>query len=360
MYKLFTAWLIFLYGAFLFQFIADVAILPHRVMIFMKISDILWLVSTAFLLHAVMLFFNQPLIKKKTVLLLIYLLPLVSVFLLFMKNIGYVSAVETPYGKDFIANPFYVLFSWSSAIYALLAILVCFMAFLQNRDRLQKIQSLLLGLAFILPLAADIIAEILVNYFNLNLPMLITPAYMISVAVLLIAALIFNLFPKYPEFAAETIFAHLPDILLVTDLDGKINLVTDSYLKLSGLQQKDILFSPLSQAIENEKQAAEILQKVLTQGQKLQDYALPYRNKIFSVYADRITDNTSTVIGLTIIGRDATERKNNEKELQTDTVTLGKSLEEIDQVNQQLIERELQMVNLKNEIASLKTRLQHG
>ena len=74
----------------------------------------------------------------------------------------------------------------------------------------------------------------------------------------------------------------------------------------------------------------------------------------------RLDVNARKGIGMVIIGRDVTERKMNEEELRKSTLVLERNLKEIDRINQLLVDRELEMIALRNEITSLKTKLAHG
>jgi PAS domain S-box-containing protein len=361
LYKIFSAALATIALAIILEFFLMVSQNYAEAVIVKKISDCAWAFAIALLLHAMLLFNNSLFLKERLNNFLIYLPSLIFSLIFVFFDFTYRAFVNTPLGITYIPNLFYFFFIAFAGIYVLISIGLLHSTYITTNDPLKKHQALFLEIAFIIPLVFGIVIELFAYLFKIILPPYFGMAIAIGVGFVMIATERFKLFPKYPEIAAESIFANLPDILLVTDIDNKINLVNASFLKLVGIEQSDSFLSlPLSQVIENDEAAKHIVNKVLKKNEVLYDYLLTFKNKIFSVNAAQVRDWTYSKIGMVIIGRDVTERKANEEELRKSTVVLERNLKEIDRINQLLVDRELEMITLRNEITTLKAKLAHG
>jgi len=326
-----------------------------------RISDCAFLFAVALFLHSMLFFNNNPFLKERLNNFLIYIPSLILSLILIFFNFAYKAFINTPFGLTYIPAPFYLFLIFFAGFYILISIGLLHSTFLTTHDPLKKNQAFFLEIAFVIPVVFGVVAETIAFLFKITLPIYFGITVAIGVSFIIIATESFKLFPKYPEIAAESIFAHLPDILLVTDLDNKINLINESFLKLVGAEKSDSLISlPLAKVIENDEVANHLTNKVLKENGIVFDYLLNFKNKIFSINAAQVRDWTYSQIGMVIIGRDVTERKANEEELRKSTIVSERNLKEIDRINQLLVDRELEMINLRNEITTLKSKLAHG
>ena len=361
LYKLFSAALAVISLAVILEFFMLVSQNYIEALTIKKIADCAWVFAVALFLHSMLLFTNSPFLKERLNNFLIYIPSLIFSLIFIFFNFTYRTFIDTPFGITYLPNSFYFFYTFFAGLYLLIAIGLLHSTYLTTSDPLKKNQAFFLEIAFLIPLVFGIALEALTTIFKVMLPVHFGITVAVGVGFVMVATERFKLFPKYPDIAAGSIFAHLPDILLVTDLDNKINLINDSYLKLVGMEQKDNLISlPLGKAIENDEAATHIVNKVLKDNGTIYNYLINFKNRVFSINAAQVRDWTYSKIGMVIIGRDVTERKMNEEELRKSTLVLERNLKEIDRINQLLVDRELEMIALRNEITSLKTKLAHG
>lgn len=339
LFRVMAYWLFFLFGGFIFQYLADLSLGLNEAISLMSLSDLLWYLSIALVLHSILIFCNHPLSKNKFALVALYLIPIISIIYFGLTRSGYAGASEAYFGTDFFEKPIYYLTDLIDIFYLVSAFSLCMINFMRELDINKKYQSLLFGFAILLPLTSDLMSEWMSGFFNFTLPPVVTPVYWASMILLLIAIIRFNLLPRYPEFAAKTIISSITDIFLIADNDNNLFYVNQSFLDLLGIEnQSKLLRSTLSSAI-GEKYGQEFIQNLRAKHLK-EMIPVPIGGKIFGLNTARIKDLTGSTIGTVIIGRDITKLNNDETELDQTVKSMEKYLTDIDSLNRLMVEGE--------------------
>ena len=356
-YKLFSAALMVLFAAIFCEYRISLSQLPEEARILSKFADTFWLFTTALLLHSVLNFQSRPLSPRRANILLIYLPPAVLSAITLGTNITSVSFMDTAMGIFYIHNYYYFILVLANMLYLSLTIFFCFRSWRSSQNPLVRKQAFYIGMIFSIPLLTGTSVLVLPAFFRLASPSLIGLSCAIAAVLGALAERRFQLFPKYPEMAGETIFKFLPDIMIVTDLHNRASLVSRSFLQLCGCSDTgDLAGKPLAEVLKDKGVAGFLSNAVIREDRLIRNCPLVIGEKIFSLNTAPIYDNTRDKIGMVTIGRDVTERKRNESELKKNNEALETNLKEIDRLNRVFTQRELEMSRLKDEIRELKEK----
>ena len=357
-HKTVAAALFLLFFAIFCEFRINVSQDLPEATILAKFADVFWNFTAAALLHAMLIFRGSQLVKNRFFLYALYAPMAIFALIILFSDITYANFMDSAVGIYYVRGFFYLIFLITDMLYLLTSILLCYLVFRSSTEILKRKQALFMLIAFIIPLLTGLAIIFTPNQLKMAFPSFMS----ISVAFAGVFAAIteerYRLFPKYPQMAGENIFNFLPDILLVTDINNRVNLASKSFLNFIGLENGEQIYNkPLAEVLEN-RSVAEFLNMSVMKGDKMiRDCPLALRDRIFSLNAAQIRDNTLDKIGMVTIGRDVTERKRNESELKKNNETLEENLREIDRLNRIFTERELEMSQLKEEIKKLKAKL---
>jgi PAS domain S-box-containing protein len=145
------------------------------------------------------------------------------------------------------------------------------------------------------------------------------------------------------------------DPLVTVDLNGKITDGNKAAAKIRGLSKKDIIGTDFANYYTEPEKARELCKQAFVNGSVL-DYQLTLRSKNGKLNdllynASAYKDEKGNVVGILCAARNVTGLKKAEEVTQ-------KHSEELERLNKIMVGRELRMVELKQEIARLKTLLQ--
>jgi PAS domain S-box-containing protein len=160
------------------------------------------------------------------------------------------------------------------------------------------------------------------------------------------------------------------DLLVKIDAEGRFLFVSPSYCKTFGKSETELLgkkFMPLVHP-DDQKKTDEIMQKLVVSPYTcyLEQRAKTVEGWRWIAWIDKaIIDENGTIKEVIGVGRDITERKETEAELEqlknkleeevkTKTLELQERIAELERFHDATIERELRMKELRDEIARLK------
>ena len=356
-YKLFSSGLAVVFAAIFFEYRVSASQNIFEAALLNKFADCAWIFAAAISFHAMLAFSGSERAREKLFLFIIYLPATIFSLTFMLTNLTFKDFIDTPFGIAAVPNLLYFWLLFAAMFYVFGCIYLCVMTYLRTDNKLKKNQAFYLAVAFFIPFALGLSLSIFPFLLERKLPNTLTLACTFSAVLTGVAALRYHLFPKYPALVGETVFSFLPDILLVTDANNKINLASKSFLQLIGEEKGETLTGKsLSEVIGNQAVANFLGMNVLNGGKKIQGLTISLKEKIFCLNVAQIKDVTLDTIGMITIGRDVTERKHNETDLKKSTTVLEENLKEIDRLNREFTERELEMAKLKDEIKRLKEK----
>lgn len=156
------------------------------------------------------------------------------------------------------------------------------------------------------------------------------------------------------ETQYRAIFENLQDVYYRTDLEGRITVISPSITKYIGLEPREVIGRMATDFYTNPRERDALMKELLAKG-SVTDYQINLQGQgaqvvIASLNAHLITDEQNQPIGVEGMLRDITERKEAEKRLQERS-------RELERANRMMVDRELRMIELKEEIQSLKAKL---
>ncbi len=163
------------------------------------------------------------------------------------------------------------------------------------------------------------------------------------------------------QYARSLIEASL-DPLVTISAEGKITDVNEATIKITGVEREDLIGTDFSDYFTAPEKAREGYQQVFSQG-FVTDYPLTIRhrngrltNVLYnaSVYKD-VRDN---VLGVFAAARDVTAQKKAEAEVAEQRTKELERLAELERFQKLTVGRELRMIELKKEIADLRSKIQ--
>jgi len=364
LHRLISLLMFFTFGNFLFFYFKVISANAHYAIYYMCLSDACWYFCLAIFFHITLYFCGQLNNKPKYAFLLIYTLPCLGIIAFLNGFLPYSTATETSLGLFLNPSRYYYLFYCIIYTYVVASIVLIIFSYKNiTNDPQKKRQLVFLALAIVLPTLLDVSTEFLSldesAFFSVST--IYNPLYFLTTLLFLIGTLKYNVFPKYPDAAVGNILSYFPDLLIVTDGQGKINMVNNSFLLL--LDKKDaaeVIGHPLAEVLGSDFIAQEIIRFVIKENTPLHDYQIKLKGKTLGLHVNRIKDKTAAIVGMIITGSDITDLVLNEEELKNKTLALEEKLSEIDTVNRRLLRREIEMVELKTAIRSLKLRSSLG
>jgi len=164
------------------------------------------------------------------------------------------------------------------------------------------------------------------------------------------------------ERKMHAIFDQTYELIGLMSLDGNLIEVNRAALQFSGIEAESVLDKPFwegpwwAHSVELQEKIRESVEKV-AKGEFVRFEATHIAKKDGLLhYIDfslkPVKDETDKVVLMVPEGRDITEQKQIE-------IKLNEKLDELEKLNKYMVDRELKMVELKNEIESLKMQLKN-
>lgn len=174
---------------------------------------------------------------------------------------------------------------------------------------------------------------------------------------------------KQTSWYARSLIEASLDPLVTISADGKITDVNEGSIKVTGVSREKLIGTDFSDYFTEPVKAREGYKRVFDKG-SVTDYGLTIRHKNGQLTdvlynASVYTNEAGVVLGVFAAARDVTIKKDLEKKLAEytkglevsgarSTKELATRVEELEQLNKNMIGRELKMIELKKEIERLK------
>jgi len=184
----------------------------------------------------------------------------------------------------------------------------------------------------------------------------------------------YNLFSLTPEIAGQLIIKTIPEFLIVLDTDLNIVFVNHKFFDDLGYANEKLYGKPISAILPEATKAADLMASV--RERKLNNFEIDYLSKDgrkipVSINSLLLKEKRGFAAGVVMIGRDMSEIKTFILRLEQERESVKKinqelaelnnefkrKINEIEKINTLMVDRELKMVDLKNEVDSLLTEL---
>jgi PAS domain S-box-containing protein len=282
----------------------------------------LWPFFVSLLLHFVLVFSQNSLLKKKSTYIVLYL-PALGFSIIDLAT-NWVSDVPIKeYWGYAISFP---LNSWIgraygvwSAVFALLALILCVAYYFRVSEGIQKqhVKYVTLGLGFLVIIS--IITNSLFPLIGVKIPGLTTIASGVLAGFIGYAVWKFKLFSLNSAVAAENIISTMPDSLIIADMKGKIVTVNRCMVDFLGYCEHELFQKSVPDLFADTNSGQETFAELLEKS-TLKNTETVFRTKLgdkkFVAFSGSvIKDVTGQDVGITCIIHDITHRKQMEEKL---------------------------------------------
>jgi PAS domain S-box-containing protein len=273
------------------------------------------------------------------------------------------SVTRASWGYDIAHTKEYIFLGIFVASLSALAVIAALSAY-HKLNNLQKTQMKFFIAAFLVPLIGGIITEVVAPAFNLQILPMTTALSSITSIIIVYAISRYEFFSITPSLALSQIFNTVHDLLLAIDTTGKIILANAAVSELVGSSSKDLLGKPLAMILRRQNGHPLTSDDVITEQWNdvrmllvslTQDKTIPVL-----VHGSRIVTG-GMLQGIVLVIRDMTEIDELVEHLETQTsdLTLSKqklekNMNEMKEMNDMMVGRELRMTELKKRIEYLE------
>jgi len=157
----------------------------------------------------------------------------------------------------------------------------------------------------------------------------------------------------------RSIFNSLIDVYYQTDAQGTIIDISPSCFIFFGWKREELIGTKTSKLYADPAQRKAFRDKILKDG-VVYNYEIMFLHRdgrhIPTLISSRVVKNKNGEIVFVGSVRDITERKHVEDELNKSKEELKLKIEELEKLNGFMMDREMKIIELKNEIAELKKR----
>lgn len=224
-------------------------------------------------------------------------------------------------------------------------------------DPITRKQSIFIVLGFAFS-AISYLLDGLGMFFDISRPAFSAFGLAILCAFIAYAMLKYEMFSISPISAAETIITTMSDLLFLLDKDGKIVFLNPFALKLIGKEEHEVIGKEINSYLLKNLDSNIFQQRLLgsiTNSGGIHDVELTLISKAkvpipLSLSCSPIVANSGEIRGIVCIGRDISERKLSEKELEQRS-------KDVERLNRSLVGREIKMIELKKKINALQQSL---
>ncbi len=288
-------------------------------------AGFLWTFLISLELHFVLLFVEKTrLLENKLTYFLLYG-PAFAFSLLHLINLFGVEPVKVYWGWTYSQpeNPIVdsLLGIWSVGI-VFLSLYLCSQYYLKTTEQKKKRQSWYVFLGFLLSTIMGSFTELLPSYLRFSVPELTSIGIAFECIFVAYAMWKYELFALTPAAVAESIVATMADTLLLVSPEGKIATVNRATLRLLGYEGHELIDQPLEVILaQKEKKFQEIHREQLVTNGSITDIETTFRTKdarkiAISLSGSIIRDEDGTELGTLYVGRDLTERKRAEEQIE--------------------------------------------
>ena len=276
----------------------------------------LWPFTSAFLFHFSLVFADdKSFLRHNFTIFLAYAgAAIISVFQLGTNLVsGYPILVSGRYTYSIPENSllFWLSISWLFSL-GVLGIFVLTKSCLKETGTKRK-QATFIGTAFSFPIVISLFSEVFPVLFQIRVPDLSPLSTSVLCVFVGYAIWKYDLFRLDLVTVSETILSIMPDSLVLVSPEGKIQAINQRLVTLLGYCEDELVLKPVSVLFKEEQFACNILGMVSGE-QELNHYEETCKTKLgqeipVSVSASVVNDNENGVVGIVVVVRDITEKK---------------------------------------------------
>ncbi len=285
----------------------------------------LWLFAIPLELHFVLLFTEKDSLTKNKIFLAFLYLPSILFLVLLPKYIK-ADPFKESWGWTFDTIPKeHILISLFEAWFVVLGCLSIGIAihyFLKNKEYIKKQRAKFVFLGVTISTAIALIIQLALSLFDIRLPDMTGPAYVIEASLLGYAIRKYQLFALTPATAADSIISTMADALFLVSPEGKIVTTNQAAQQLLGYPERALIGKPVSTLFTLEEQIRfEGIWRDCVAGKDLKgDIEATFstkKGKSFpvSLSGSVMLNEEGAKLGVVCVARDLTERKRAEKAL---------------------------------------------
>jgi len=238
---------------------------------------------------------------------------------------------------------------------------------LRKLNDLQKRQMGLFIIAYLIPLSAGIVTEVVAPYFGWEIPPLTMASSGIAVIIIFYAIKKYEFLSISPALALSQIFNTIDDILIVLDEKNQIVLTNNAIEKNLGFVPSELIGDSLAVIFNNPKSSvAENNEDYFNRTWKDQRVEISSKDgtkKIPFLINGSYIFSSGIKRGLVLVMRNMSQidellinLKKKTEESEFSKKELIKNLEELKKMNNFMVDRELKIVELKKQILELQAK----
>ncbi len=285
-------------------------------------TSFLWPFSLALLFHFSLVFTKNKLLRYKASYVVIYA-PAILLSIIDLTT-GLVSGpiISEVFGFTYSvpSNPIFYMFGniWG-VILGALSLFVCIRYYYRKEEKLNKGPIKLVIAGFTIPFIVNIATTVIPPYFNINVPPLGNISTMFVSVFVGYAIWKYYLFSLNPALAAENILEIMPDSLILTDNQGIILRVNNSFVKLTSFSPEELNGKSLFNFFSDEQQGGLAL-AALKKDKKLEDFETAFKVKsgeirMVEFAGSAVEGKQGQNLGFTCVVHDITEQKQMQEQL---------------------------------------------
>ncbi|MFX1466592.1 MAG: PAS domain S-box protein [Promethearchaeota archaeon] len=309
----------------------------HIAAIWLKMNS-LWPLTIVFLLHFVLVFTEQiNLLRNKLTYLLMYAPALIIVYLDLTVFSG--EPMLTYWGWTYRIPENFMLFivsrTWGAGL-GILAFCLCLQYYIKSIDLRKKKQAKYVSIGISFPVLLGIVTEWLLPSIQIRIPEFTASSTVLGSFFIGYAIIRHELFILSPSTAADSVIDTMSDAFFLVSPEGKIISVNLASIQLLEYKENEIIQMPLENILinknDNPGSTGCVFDNLIKAG-NVNDVEMNIKTKNghlipISLSSSIMHDNEDNLVGIVLIGRDITERKQIEKKITSYTENLEKLVEE--------------------------------
>jgi PAS domain S-box-containing protein len=285
-------------------------------------------------LHFTMLYIDKAsfLLNKRVLFAIYFITALIPVYLVFFHH-TFFSITKMPWGYSFLLPPKSIL--RNTAILWLVIINSCSVFLILSHlarchEHIKRKQVFLVALGVIVPIVFANVSQFLLPVLKVQIPELTTVGTTLQSVFIGFAIWRYDLFELNPATAADNIVSTMPDMLILSDPEGKIAATNRAATDLLGYEENDLIQKPVSAVLSGGFSGPSFFAAELETNEH-PETQIPMGKTLSKNFEDRLIANNSkeipasvsvsilrnrdlAIAGYVIIARDITEQKKNESE----------------------------------------------
>ncbi len=302
---------------------AEVATIWNKVLSF-------WPLIVAGALHFSLVFTENSILKRKPMLLFIYLPAVYFSIIDLTTNLISTTPVLRSWGYSITYPPYSILSSldgiWAAST-TLIALILFAQYYFRTGDETKKLQTKFVTLGFSIPIITSTITDSLFPVIGIDFPVLGNITVSITAFIVAYAVVKHDLFGLNVEIAAENVFSTMPDSVILVNLQGKIVQVNRALVQLTGYKEREVIGKTVQEMLmqadvlnSNDVTPRLIAQMRQQKNLEIKDYEISFYTKsgqkrFGTLSCSMVTNNHGQAVGIAFILHDITEQKEMGKKL---------------------------------------------